>query len=689
MKKNGLIFLCFFLIFVIPGNIEVKKIELKEMDISYVNSSNGLPMIGQWPYATGIGDINEDGYLDIIRLRGHDDFEPEDQGFQIWLGDGKGNWTKTNIPNGNFGYGGTAVGDFNNDGYLDAAYGVHHNRSHPLVGAWAGNGGINFTEYSDGLATDGETYGMAPIDFGDFNNDGWLDIGVGSFGGENGIRAYQNINGVSWVSKSNGLPHSDVMPNVGDWLIWADINRDGNLDIIINTEIAATDEEHLIWLGDGKGNWTANDFGLEPVYLFGSYGLDVGDINNDGWLDIAFIEHIQNGWYVPVVYAFNGSGWRKASNGLPNSSNYPEVTFAPLAFGDLNNDDNLDLVALEEYVTGEWPYYEEWTAIHAWLGDGEGNWTEIEEIDSDIPGEPQSVTLADIDHNNYLDIIITSSKGDYAAGGIRVYRNTKPASELNITIRQPIGGEVFVGYGIRTIKWTSSIPNGIAKITLQYSIDGKASWHNIVENITDSNYYQWTVPNVNTTDAYIRTIIYWNNQSCFSTNPRPFTIIGGIDKTPPSIKNISVKPHVQLADKPVNISCNVIDNAGVEEVKLIIENPNAEIMNVSMCSTGNLYYYNSTYSTIGNYSFKIWAKDINGNEAISDEFYFKIIGLEYPRFKTRSLPLECPMASNTVEKNPMASFSYPEARKRAANFVSPFPCPTMAANFRPQNWSFP
>ena len=122
----------------------------------------------------------------------NDDFNSEDQGFQIWLGDGTGSWTKTNIPNGNFGYGGTALGDVNNDGYLDGAYGVHHNRNHPLIGAWAGDGGTSFTEKSNGLATDGEGWGMAPIDFGDFNNDGYLDIGVGSFGSGNGIRAYKN-----------------------------------------------------------------------------------------------------------------------------------------------------------------------------------------------------------------------------------------------------------------------------------------------------------------------------------------------------------------------------------------------------------------------------------------------------------------------------------------------------------------
>ena len=70
------------------------------MNLTYEDSSNGLPTIGQWPYATRVDDINNDGYLDIIRLRGHDDFNTEDQGFQIWLGDGTGSWTKTYIPNG-------------------------------------------------------------------------------------------------------------------------------------------------------------------------------------------------------------------------------------------------------------------------------------------------------------------------------------------------------------------------------------------------------------------------------------------------------------------------------------------------------------------------------------------------------------------------------------------------------------
>lgn len=492
---------------------------------TYISSSNGLPTIGQWRYDTRIGDVNNDGRLDIIRLRGHDDFIPEDKGFQIWLGDGTGNWTKTSIPNGNFGYGGTAVGDFNNDGFLDAAYGVHHNGNHPLIGAWIGNGGINFTERSTGLATDGEDWGMASIDFGDFNNDGWLDIGVGSFGADNGIRAYENLNqGTHWVTRSNGLPHNDKSPNAGDRFIWEDLNRDGFLDILMAIQYVVPQvEHHLIWLGDGTGNWTVNDFSLPFQWLWGSYGLDSGDINNDGWPDVTFIKTYGVA-EVPVVYVFDGDSWTSASNGLPTTLDY-----APLAFGDLDNDGNLDLVGLEGlYSSGA-----DYTKVHAWLGNGAGSWTEIPLIASDIPGWPESVSLADIDHNNYLDIIISSDRDDYEPGGIRVYKNTNPAESLAVTLREPLGGQVFIAGAVRKIEWTSAIPTETGTITLHYSLTGnQGPWYPIVEQITDSNSYQWTVPNVNTDAAFIKATLNIEGQSISATTPRPFTIIG--QNTPPT-----------------------------------------------------------------------------------------------------------------------------------------------------------
>ena len=567
---------------------------------SYVPSSNGLPTIGQWRYDTRIADVNNDGYLDIIRLRGHDDFNPEDKGFQIWLGDGTGAWTKTSIPNGNFGYGGTAVGDFNNDGFLDAAYGVHHNGNHPLIGAWIGDGGTSFTEHSTGLATDGEDWGMAPIDFGDFNNDGWLDIGVGSFGADNGIRAYENLNhGNSWISRSIGLPHNDKSPNAGDRFIWEDLNRDGCLDILMIIQYVIPEvEHHLIWLGDGTGTWTSNDYSLPIEWLWGSYGLDTGDVNNDGWPDVTFIKKI-GGNYIPVVYVFNEASWTDASSGLPTSLHY-----APLALGDLDNDGNLDLVALEGYISGD-----DFTKIHAWLGNGAGSWTEIPLIATGIPGWPESVTLADIDHNNYLDIIISSDRDDYAPGGIYVYKNIESADELAVSLREPLGGQVFIAGCSRKIEWTSSIPSGIGTITLEYSLTGdQGPWYPIVEQITDSNSYQWTIPNVNTDTAFLKVTLYENSESISVISPRSFTIIG--QNTPPN-KPIITGPTNGELDIQYEYTMTSLDPDGDALFYLIDWGDGSTSDWIGPVPSGYPMPINHSWDEQGTYYIKGKAKDSN------------------------------------------------------------------------------
>ncbi len=568
---------------------------------SYIDSSNGLPTLGQWPYDTRIGDVNNDGYLDIIRLRGHDDFNPEDKGFQIWLGDGTGNWIKTNIPNGNFGYGGTAIGDFNNDGFLDAGYGVHHNGNHPLIGAWTGDGGTGFTEHSTGLATDGEDWGMAPIDFGDFNNDGWLDIGVGSFGSDNGIRAYENLNqGTSWISRSTGLPHDNLNPNAGNWLIWEDLNRDGCLDILMAIQyITPQVEHHFIWLGDGSGNWTNNDYSLPAQWIWGSYGLDTGDINNDGWPDVTFIQKTGS-HYVPVVYIFNGASWTDASAGLPTSLHY-----APLAFGDLDNDGFLDLVGLENSGTT--------TKVHAWLGNGGGVWTEIPLIATGIPASPESVALADIDHNNYLDIIISSDQGDYEPGGLRVYKNTNPADELAVTMRNPLGGQVFVPGGVRKIEWTSSIPSGPGSVSLFYSLTGnQGPWYRIIENITDANVYQWIVPNVNTTNAFIKAVLSANGQSVSAVTPRSFRISG--QNTSP-LTPILTGPTTGAPNESYEYAIVTTDPDGDSVSYLIDWGDGSTSGWVGPYPSGSVVKLNHSWETPGLYQIKGKAKDGNESES--------------------------------------------------------------------------
>ena len=77
----------------------------------------------------------------------------------------------------------------------------------------------------------------------------------------------------------------------------------------------------------------------------------------------------------------------------------------------------------------------------------------------------------------------------------------------------------------------------------------------------------------------------------------------------------------------IKITADVASDAGISSVKLYITYPDDSNTNVVMVSGGsNSYYYNTStiFSTHGDFSYYIWTKDTNDNEATSsvyDLFY--------------------------------------------------------------------
>jgi hypothetical protein len=102
-----------------------------------------------------VADMNQDGKLDLV-------------GQCIALGNGDGTFTTDGCEQ----YGGTPVGvaDFNGDGYLDAALAGSQGSSPTLVIALGSGDGTfkNAFQFDAGSTT-------GPAAIGDFNNDGWMD----------------------------------------------------------------------------------------------------------------------------------------------------------------------------------------------------------------------------------------------------------------------------------------------------------------------------------------------------------------------------------------------------------------------------------------------------------------------------------------------------------------------------------
>jgi len=84
-----------------------------------------------------------------------------------------------------------------------------------------------------------------------------------------------------------------------------------------------------------------------------------------------------------------------------------------------------------------------------------------------------------------------------------------------IFLDAPDGGEIWKANSTHNITWTSS---GVDSVDIDYSLDGGASWQNIVQNYPgDSGSYEWNVPNISSSNCKIRV-------SIASVAPYPYSV---------------------------------------------------------------------------------------------------------------------------------------------------------------------
>jgi len=128
------------------------------------------------------------------------------------------------------------------------------------------NGDGTYTENASalGLADDMQTWSSA---WGDFDNDGDMDVFVGASSGTHKLMQNNNDGTFSNVTSTSGV---DLLTSTGIEHVTHDFDNDGNLDIASNGNL-------LI----GNGDMT---FTLYEDILSGSNG-SFGDLNNDGFID--------------------------------------------------------------------------------------------------------------------------------------------------------------------------------------------------------------------------------------------------------------------------------------------------------------------------------------------------------------------------------------------------------------------
>ena len=232
-----------------------------------------------------ISDMNADGLDDIIRMNNGSYLSIE---YQSANGAAFTSYTYGDVPQDAWAI---VIGDVNNDGYCDIMAGGAYDQVKLLTAM--DNGSYYLSAYLPGPNLFVQGSNMA-----DINNDGFLDIfachddGESRIWANNGIGTFYQAD--EWIDMAT-VPPSDNSGNYGS--VWTDFDNDGDLDLYIaKCRIGVSDHSdprriNALFVNDGENNYheAAAEHGLKVTHQ--SWTSDFQDIDNDGDLDCFITNH--------------------------------------------------------------------------------------------------------------------------------------------------------------------------------------------------------------------------------------------------------------------------------------------------------------------------------------------------------------------------------------------------------------
>jgi len=351
-----------------------------EFKFTDITQSAGLTRKG-WGMGIAVGDYDNDGLPDIY-VTGYG-------GNALYQNLGKCKFQDVTERSGVAASGfstGSAWGDYDRDGHVDlfvSRY-VHFDISklpsfgsdektcrfkgiRVQCGPWGmqgesdllfhNRGDDTFEEVSKKAGVDDPSryYGLG-VEWGDFDDDGWPDLYVANDSGPNYLYRNHHDGTFEDLSMLAGIAVSgDGLQQGSMGVDWGDYMRDGRMGMFVTN---FTEQPDTLYRNLGKAEFTDVTSAAklaQPTFLNVGWGTGMVDFSNTGWLDI----FIANGHVYPQMDGIAGAA--RYAEPMQLFRNRGDATFEDIsnvfaeipnasrrgaAFGDLNNDGNMDIVVL-------------------------------------------------------------------------------------------------------------------------------------------------------------------------------------------------------------------------------------------------------------------------------------------------------------------------------------------------------
>ena len=339
--------------------------------------------------AIAVADVNGDGFIDVL-ITGKD--MSGNPIAKLYTNDGEGHFTEVlNTPFVGVDRGAVAISDLNGDSHADILITGKKGSFSFTSKLYINDGSGHFSEMPNTPFVD---VFLSTIAIEDVNQDRHPDVVISGVG-DSFVRSTK-------LYINDGLGNFTEMPDIlFDGMNWSsvaivEVTGDQYPDLLCAGESSGRNEKTKLYANDGLGNFT--ELPESPFDDVSSSRITIGDVDGDQQNDV-IITGKKFGLSLLSVYTHSGNGHFKSKKELP----FARVYLSSASIVDLNDDQHPDLL-----ITGRTGIsnfrYDRRTILY--INDGTGRFSDMD--NSLFTGVSNSaVAVTEVNSDKNLDILIS------------------------------------------------------------------------------------------------------------------------------------------------------------------------------------------------------------------------------------------------------------------------------------------